>query len=51
MQWKNGDVYAGFWAPKDGYDYMHGEGIYCYADGTVKKGKWVYGKLIEEDSA
>lgn len=51
MQWKNGDVYAGFWTSKDGYDYMHGEGIYCYADGTVKKGKWVYGKLIEEETA
>lgn len=49
MRWTNGDVYAGFWAQKDGYDYMHGDGVYRYADGTVKSGRWVYGQLIEEE--
>ena len=43
MEWENGNTYAGMWAPKDGFDWMHGEGIYCSTDGTVKSGQWEYG--------
>lgn len=49
MQWDNGDSYAGLWADKDGFDWMHGSGAYCYADGTVKSGQWEYGKFIEKE--
>jgi hypothetical protein len=47
MQWENGDSYFGTWAGKDGCDWMHGEGTYCYADGTVKTGQWEYGQFVE----
>lgn len=49
IRWTNGDIYAGFWAQKDGYDYMHGDGVYHYADGTTKEGQWAYGQFIEEE--
>ena len=51
LRWTNGDVYAGFWAYKDGYDYMHGYGVYRYKDGTVKSGQWVYGQLVEAENS
>ena len=47
MEWVNGDTYFGEWASKDGTAWMHGEGAYCYADGTVKAGRWEYGTFVE----
>ena len=47
MEWDNGDAYSGMWAPKDGTVWMHGEGAYCFADGTVKAGIWEYGNFVE----
>lgn len=48
MEWQNGDSYAGQWASKDGYDWMHGEGVFCCADGSIKSGQWVYGNFIDK---
>lgn len=48
MQWKNGDSYAGLWEHQNGYECMHGEGTYRFADGTVQHGQWEYGNFIEE---
>jgi hypothetical protein len=38
-----GDKYVGEWKNEK----RHGKGIYTWADGTVEKGIWENGKLVE----